>query len=141
MTDADVLCIIQEKNGKRWLYGSGELKTMYDNGSLKKHDSDSNFVLEDNQDEMIVEPSPDKLMKRQTFLPSSLRNVDVTVTSSAETQAATFTPVLAKKVQKKTTSNSKKGKALFESKETSDKSERVLRSGTRKNTKRLGKRK
>ena len=85
ITGADVFCLVQEPNGHRYYYGSGELKTKFQTEGLKSRNHDEELTVQQTPDKtLVVEPSPSRTHPSQTYLPAALRSVKPQVTSKEQ---------------------------------------------------------
>ena len=85
ITGADVFCLVQEQNGQRYYYGSGELKTKFQTEGLKSRKNDEKISVQQTPAKSIfVEPSPSRAHPSQTYLPAALRSVKPKVTSKEQ---------------------------------------------------------
>lgn len=102
ITGSDVFCLVQDKNGGRWFYGSGHLRNEFCSSGLKSIEQDQEYSVSKNPDHsIIVKPSPSKPHPTQTYLPSdsfhtsqfsqdNRSRITAKVTFSAKEEKTTF---------------------------------------------------
>ena len=129
ISGVDVLCIVQNKDGDRWFYASGELREKFTSSEgVRSNDTDHEFnVIKDLPDEVVNEPTPTRLNATQTYLPATLQTLIPNI-STPEQKTVEFTP--PKQI---ITKQGRKAKKLFSTeKSTSETTKKMPKRKTKK---------